>query len=402
MKKFATLAGSVALFVATIIPALAAGNNCTNGTTGPISNNTCTINNTSNVTVNNVNDAQIVNRVTAISNTGNNSASTNTLGGSVVTGNAGLNAMVSSVANINTTTIEGGPAGGNNTGTNNVTGPYSNNFIDINNSNRVHVNNDNTLSIYNKIDAEANTGDNNANTNTGPGTVHTGNSLLNLRVINYGNDSATAVSAGAGGTGGNTAYNSTTGPYSTDVVTINNAADATVNNVNDAQIANYIRALSNTGRNSASINTLGGDIWTGNATGNVTVDSQANINTTTVQMAMGGFNNTGGNGVTGPFANDFSTINNDQTIKVENWNNKCKSHNADRLDRHYGFEVDGGVKNEKCNVEDLGVFNYDLDVANTGNNTSDTNTGPAFVDTGWTNLLKTITTRLNDTLTVIK
>ena len=401
MKKFATIAGSVALFAATLIPAFAAGNNCGNATTGPFSNNSCTINNTSRVTVNNVNDAQIVNKVTAVSNSGNNSASKNTLGGSVVTGNATLNAMVSSVANVNTTTIDGGAAAGNNTGTNNVTGPDSNNFVTINNKQRVRVNNDNTASIYNKVDAEANTGNNTADENTGPAMIRTGNSWLGLSVLNHANDSATGISAGAGGSGGNTGYNSTTGPYSNDVVTINNTAKATVNNVNDAQIGNYIRALSQTGRNSASKNTLGGAIDTGNATGNVTVDSGANINTTTVQMAFGGFTNTQGNGVTGPYSNDFSTVNNNQKIVVDNWNNKCRSHNADRLGSYYDWEGNWHDKNE-CDVKDLGVFNYDLDVANTGNNTADENTGGGALSSGWTNLYKTIQTRLNDTLTVIK
>jgi hypothetical protein len=55
MKKIATTFGTVALLAAAVIPAFGAGNSCMNGTTGPGSENICTINNSANVTVNNVN-----------------------------------------------------------------------------------------------------------------------------------------------------------------------------------------------------------------------------------------------------------------------------------------------------------------------------------------------------------
>src|SRR3989344_2463993 len=103
MKKFATIIGSAALFAVALVPAFAASNDCSNSTTGPFSNNTCSILNTDVVTVNNVNDAKISNKVTAKSSTGGNSASYNTLGGNIVTGDATTNVTVSSVANVNTT-----------------------------------------------------------------------------------------------------------------------------------------------------------------------------------------------------------------------------------------------------------------------------------------------------------
>lgn len=399
MKKIATMAVSAALLAAAVIPAIAAANNCGNATTGPLSNNFCTINNTSNVSVNNVNDAQIENHVNAVSNTGNNTASWNTLGGNVVTGNATLNATISNVANINTTTVTGGPAAGNNSGLNEITGPSSFNQAAINNLNRVNVSNSNTATVENRVDAVSNTGDNAADYNTGPANVRTGVASLNIGVGNHVNDNAQEITAGAGGTAPNTVGNSTTGPLSQNFATIDNASDVQVNNVNDLIVGNFVNALANTGRNSTSWTTLGGDIDTGVAAAGIGVETVGNINTTTVQVAMGGFTNVADNGVTGPLSTNYTGVENNQNIAVENWNNKCRSHNANRLEGlDEPYEAWDGI----CDVRDLGVFNYDNDVTSTGDNNSDYNTGGGVVDSGWTTLLKSISTTLNDTLTVIK
>jgi hypothetical protein len=173
MKKIITLAGSIALLAAAVIPAIAAGNNCENSTTGAMSTNYCNVNNTSSVKVENINDALIKNDVKATSNTGGNSASYNTLGGTVHTGNSSLNASVSSVANVNTTTISGGPSASNNNGLNEITGPYSDNRININNVRALNVENSNTARVDNKVETESNTGDNNADYNTGPASITT-------------------------------------------------------------------------------------------------------------------------------------------------------------------------------------------------------------------------------------
>ncbi|MBI4990730.1 hypothetical protein HZB96_01395, partial [Candidatus Gottesmanbacteria bacterium] len=175
MKKFVTIAGSVALMVAAVLPALAVGNNCSNGTTGPLSTNSCTVKNTSNVTVNNINDAQITNNVTARSNSGGNTASNNTLGGAVSTGNATLNATVSNTANINTTTVSGGPAASGNSGSNHITGPGDptddpnniDNQVWIENLRQVAVDNNNAAVVNNTVNVTANTGENGADNNTG-------------------------------------------------------------------------------------------------------------------------------------------------------------------------------------------------------------------------------------------
>lgn len=410
MKKIATLAASAALLGAAILPALATGNNCENTTTGPFSTNNCVINNSSNVSVTNYQDAVIINKVTSRSNTGNNSADYNTLGGSIYTGNATNNTVVSSVANIATTNITGGPAMSNNWGSNNVTGPFSGNEVYLNNRLRVDVDNQNTAFVKNDVDATSSTGDNSASTNTGPGVIRTGDSWLGLSVGTHANDVLTNIEAGAGGSGGNNGWNGTTGPFSTNNVVINNDAAARVRTYQDLVVKNYVDAFANTGNNSADTNTLGGDILTGDANAGVGVNTEGNISTTLVSMALGAFGNAGGTLVSGPYSDNQVYLNNNQDIQVDNQNNKCRSHNADTLpellhERRWGDEwntvLDGIEKKRKCNPADLGVRNDIDSYVNTGDNSASTGTGPGYIVDGWANLVESVVTHFNDVLTNI-
>lgn len=400
MKKLATLAGTAALFAATLLPAFAtAGNNCTNNTTGPLSKNYCTITNSSNIDVKNVNDAVITNNVTANANTGHNSASYTTLGGSVQTGNATVNTTVSTVANVNTTQISAGAGMSGNTGLNTVTGPDSDNRVDISNRQRVDVWNSNTATVNNVVNANSTTGYNNADYNTGPSMVRTGLANTQVKVLNHVNDTATSITGGTNGSVVNTGLNSTTGPLSKDYIDIKNRFYVDVDNVNDMVLGNWVNTTANTGYNSASYTTMGGSVGTGRATVGVGLNNEGNINTTTVQTAMGSFANNNSNVLTGPLSDNRETLLNKQDINVENWNNKCRSHNADRL----GDQVTGLSSPEKgnCDPGDLGVFNYNTDVADTGYSVANYNTGPSGVMSGLADLLKNIAVHMNDNLVVI-
>lgn len=402
MKKIATIAASIATLALAVVPAMAVGNNCSNATTGPFSTNNCTINNSSNVTVNNVNDAVIVNNVTSRSNTGGNRADYNTLGGSVTTGNATNNTTVQTVANVNTTNITGGPSMGSNTGTNNVTGPYSANDIYLQNALRTGVNNSNTAFVLNNVDTTANTGENSASYNTGPGSIRTGNSLLNTGVASHVNDNLTEINAGAGGSGGNTAWNATTGPFSANAVVINNDANVFVDNLNDMVVRNNVDADSNTGRNAANYNTLGGDITSGGAGAGVVVDSEGNITTTGIAVTLGGAANGGGTAVSGPESSNAVYVNNAQDITVNNWNNKCRSHNASTIGYLLDTLVsDADIREVNCRPWDLGVTNNVDVVSDTGSNSASYGTGPATVLDGASSLISSTLTHINDVLTRI-
>ena len=371
MKKIASIVGSIAILTSTFSPAFAAGNNCGNGTTGPISYNTCSVTNSSDVSVVNTNNATINNNLTELSRSGGNSASMNTLGGSVVTGNASAHGTVSNVANVNTTTVSGGPAASGNTGTNDVTGPESDNRVSINNSHRVAVANINNANVSNVMSVTSDAGGNVADTNTGPASIRTGNSSLQFVLENHLNDSATGISAGAGGTGGNSGGNGTTGPISYNTVDVNNVATAGVSNINNLSLSNLMNTLSRSGANSASTNTLGGEIVTGGAASSVGVNNEGNIATTTVQMALGGFSNVSGNDVTGPLSDNRTNLLNTLGINVANVNNNTANN----------------------------VVN---DVADSGSNVSNMNTGGGSVTAGMSDLLKTLLNHFNDSLTVIQ
>jgi hypothetical protein len=400
MKKIAIITSSIALLASSFVPAFAvttvSGNSCTNSTTGPLSLNMCSIKNESHVDIDNVNDAVITNDVTATSNTGKNQANMNTLGGTIVTGDAKLSASVSNVANVNTTYVTGGPSASGNVGGNEITGPQSSNTTWIDNENRVEVWNSNTATVDNRVRATANSGENLANMNTGPASVTTGDSLLGLTVGTHVNDNLTNVAAGAGGTGGNYAENSTTGPLSLNMVSIRNRSKADIDNVNDMVVNNDVNADSNSGRNEAKINTLGGDITTGDSKAGVGVDTEGNLNDTKVAMLMGGFANSGVNSVTGPgypgleVSDPGIFIVNEQDISVDNWNNKCRSHNADRLG------------DPSCDPADLGVFNIVRANSDTGTNLANTNTGGGGVLSGMSDLLQSVLVHMNDTLTTIQ
>lgn len=400
MKKFATIIGSAALFAAAVLPAVAAGNNCGNDTTGAFSNNTCTVNNTSNVQVNNVNDAKVTNDVNSHVSTGGNSANYNTLGGDIVTGNASSTTTVSTVANVNTTKVVGGSAAGGNTGSNHITGAGSeygygfgsngNNAVYINNDQTVTVDNKNVADVKNDIDASSSTGGNTAKSNTGPAFIRTGNGSLGVTAETHVNDNWTKVDSGAGSTGTSTAGNYTTGAFSDNSVTLNNNSDIVVRNYNDMLVKNYVDANVETGDNWASYNTLGGDIVTGKAQGGVDVNTEGNINTTSVQQAMGGFANMGSNSITGAGSENDTYVNNDQMITVDNLNNQCMSEHSFSL---FGF---GG--HHYC---DQGVVN-DVDAsANAGDNYANGNTAGGFVNATMADLWQSVMTHINDTMTTV-
>lgn len=414
MKKLVTLAASLALLGLAVIPAAAVGsvgNSCTNGTTGPFSTNNCTVNNTSSVTVRNFNDAVIINNVTSSSSTGGNHADTNTLGGTIVTGNSTNNTVVSSVANINTTNITGGAYMSGNYGSNNVTGPGSFNDIKIRNNMDLLVNNQNTAFVVNNVNASSDTGDNSASKNTGPGYIRTGNAALGLSVNTHVNDNFNNLFVGANGTGGNTAWNGTTGPFSTNNVSINNTSDVGVRNFNDMVVLNNVAALANTGNNTADKNTLGGDILTGGAAAGVGVDTEGNINTTLVSMALGGFGNAGGNSVTGPDDGDpynLVSLNNSQNILVDNQNNKGESHNCPTTGTWINrlswllLGRGAGIDPIACDPANLGVIN-NVDASSiTGDNSASTGTGPGSIVDGFAQLVQSTLVHINDTLTNIQ
>lgn len=391
LLKTTAIAAAVSMLASTIMPVLA--DSATNDTTGAGSTNTSDVVNTNNVAVTNVSDAYIHNEVKSTSNTGGNSASRNTLGGMVQTGDATTDVAVVNSANINTNMIDLGRGEGSNTAGNSITGAGSGNFANIANTNAVRVRNDNTAVLDNKVDAVSNTGNNMANENTdgGGGMVQSGDAQTVVSLANRANDSATSVS-GLANFGSNVVGNSITGADSTNRADIVNSNSVAVTNVSDAAVWNRVRARGNTGGNSASRNTLGGMVQSGDAGVDIEMLTDANINTTAIANAMSDFNGTSGNSITGAGSGNFTTLANNNNFVVVNRNNKGSSEDAP------DYECQDG--DSKCRFR-WGVVNEDVDMANTGENMANGNTFSASIASGIASVGKYIRVCLNDTLTSI-
>jgi hypothetical protein len=381
---------SMLLLATTLLPTLA--DSATNDTTGADSSNTTNVTNTNEVVVENVSDTRIRNEIRSTSNSGNNSASRNTMGGTVMTGDADTHVAVENRANINTTGVEVGGNNGSNTAGNSITGADSDNFSDIFNRNMVNVRNDNTAVIRNEVNASSNTGGNFANRNTEGvgGAVMTGDADTDVDLYNRANDSATSVS-GLSDFGDNVVGNSTTGADSTNVANVGNENEVRVRNVSDALVRNRVRARATTGENSASRNTMGGAVDTGDADVGIEMETDGNITTTSVDNGMAGMESFSGNEVTGADSGNFTTMTNRNVFRVNNWNNKGRS--TDAPDYEDCFQ-------DECEPF-WGVDNMDVDVSNTGGNWANRNTYPSSVLSGAADVGKYIRTCLNDTMTTI-
>lgn len=146
------------------------------------------------------NKADITNDITANSQTGHNDANRNTGGDVLVlTGHAQSNVDVRNAANANiaTTGGNGGNGGGSLDAKITGNGSYSNNDIQLENNRSTTVVQDNYADIYNNVTANAKTGHNRANDNTGGDvTIDTGNALADTRIANLANFNAADLGCG--------------------------------------------------------------------------------------------------------------------------------------------------------------------------------------------------------------
>jgi len=215
--------------------------------------------------------------------TGNNDANKNT-GGNVEidTGDASVTVAVSNWANANSARV------GNNDGGGALSlwildnGADSDNDITVELENEVKVDQDNKADFYNKVDADANTGDNDANKNTGGDVeITTGDATVDVTVDNMANFNWADINCGCllddltvkvDGNG----YNSD------NTVNVELESDQKVDQDNDADFDNNVKKLdAETGNNDADKNTgEGGDpsIDTGDADVTVDVSNSANTN----------------------------------------------------------------------------------------------------------------------------
>lgn len=306
-------------------PYVLGGIDSSNDITGSDSDNSAStdVNNSNTILIDN--NGNIVNNYYLDANTGDNSADKNTGDGSITTGDA--NVVFNLINFLNNTFLGGngelllgvvnifGNYGGNIVldGLDSAGAPYYGGYLgssndttgaDSNNDANTSVNNDTDISLNNSADIlnnltlDANTGDNDADKNTGSGSISSGDTNANVDVTNIGNN--TVIGDGgtiwmvlinnlgtwtgqlfdtesAGGAyspfftfslapdGSLTASNQDTGADSNNEATTSVDNDTDIAITNTATITNNVMIDANTGGNSASYNTGSGDITTGDA-----------------------------------------------------------------------------------------------------------------------------------------
>lgn len=226
------------------------------------------------------NHADIDNNVKADAETGENDAKDNTGGDvSIDTGNATTDVSVKNSVNVNEAAVDCCAAGGETSVEISGNGTGSENVATLQQQNAVGVFQDNKADVDNHIKADAETGENDAEDNTGGDVeINTGNAKSMVSVATTANvNRATVGGDGAGrhvslmiAENGSDTYN--------DIALALQDAIA-VRQDNAARVHNDVEADAETGENDAEDNT-GGEVSidTGNATVDVTVDNMVNFN----------------------------------------------------------------------------------------------------------------------------
>lgn len=135
------------------------------------------------------NEADVTNLVWADSDTGRNDANDNTGGSvSIDTGNASTTVGLSTSANANSASVGGGSGTGSLSAMIVGNGTYSDNDIILRLGSEVLLVQSNVADVFNKVDADADTGWNDANDNTGGEvSIDTGNATVDVTVDNMVN-----------------------------------------------------------------------------------------------------------------------------------------------------------------------------------------------------------------------
>lgn len=234
-------------------------------------------------------------------------------------------------------------------------GAGSENKIEAQQESKTEVKQENNANVTNRVSTNANTGNNDANFNTGGQVVvDTGNANVTAHVTNDLNKNVAEVE------NCNCAQDTDVlvkgnGAFSENKVDVKNENKVDVRQDNDADVYNKVDADANTGKNSAGFNTGDGDVVvkTGNATVMTGVSTSANTNYARV----------GGNGNSGH-------------VSLRILENGAGSDNR----------IDADIENETelDQENDADIRNYVDASANTGYNDTNFNTGDGYVviDTG--------------------
>ncbi|MBI4035757.1 hypothetical protein HY383_02320 [Candidatus Daviesbacteria bacterium] len=366
IKKISSAIATLSLlFYSFAIPAFAQTVTLEVSGNGAGSENEVEVETTTETTVVQENNANIVNNIEAEAKTGDNEAEDNTGGDvSIETGDATTEVTVSNQANTNTADVSCSNCTGDISATVSGNGSNSENEIEVENEQNTEVYQNNTAYITNNIEAEAKTGDNEAEDNTGGDvSITTGNADTSVTVSNLAN--ANVASVGGGGTqGALSAWITGNGSDSENEIELDLDRSVLLVQENRADIRNYIEAEAETGDNEAEDNT-GGDVSidTGDATTTVDVNNEANFNWADVECCL--FD------ILAKISGNGSDSENEIEAEIEN--------TLELFQENCGKDHVESLFNSN-NRHNCGIENDIEAEAETGDNDPDGNTGPAVLD----------------------
>ena len=404
------------------------GSQVNNGQTGSNSSNNSNVEVNSDTMIVNNNTAELDNGVIAIADSGNNSADKNTGNGEVITGDANVGLTVVNVANTNIAGVktseydvyddhkgdividlENGQSASNS-----KTGADSTNQADTNNNTSLTIVNNNDAKVANELVAEATTGRNTADKNTGDGSVKTGDANVVANVVNLVNNNLAAgteiivatvnvfgdlvgdiILAPLTGSSQQLANNSNTGAGSENESSsaLNRVEDVYQNN--EANIYNSTVINANTGNNYADKNTDGGNVSTG----------EVNVHAEEMTVANNNLSGTGEDtwwivvvNEAGKWvgkilgADEGGNVAVVDTIDLDtsNENTGADSVNQATTENNSQQQV---VQNNTADVNNSLVIN-----ANTGDNSTEKNTGSSNVESGDVNIYSNIVNYVNNNI----
>ena len=252
------------------------------------SNNTVNLDVDNKVKVDQDNDADFHNYIKDIdAETGNNDANKNN-GGDVTieTGDASVTVAVSNWANANSARVGSGDGDGSSLSLkilDNAADSDNDIVVDVYSKTKVYQ--DNYADFYNKVDADADTGDNDANKNNGGNvSIDTGDAEVDVTVDNLANFNWADVNCGCVfGDGGLEVLVEGNGFDSNNTVNGDFDSIQKIDQDNDADFDNKVKNTdADTGNNDANKNNSGGNgdpsIETGDADVDVNVSNSANVN----------------------------------------------------------------------------------------------------------------------------
>jgi len=363
-KRIASAIAAGAILVNAALPVLAQTTIVLSGN-GSDSDNDANVSVSTTTTVVQSNTANVSNSVDADATTGDNDANDNTGGDvEVNTGDASVGVGISNTANSNVADVEGCCEldadviiAGN--------GSDSDNTANLELYNTTALFQDNTAKLDNKVYADADTGGNDAEDNTGGDVlVKTGDASVGVGISNTANSNSARIGGGSGGSSvslrilGN-------GSDSDNDINLGLSRTTLVTQDNYANIKNKVDADADTGDNDANDNTGGSvEVNTGDADVEVGIDNTVNFNWADVDCGclLDVLAKIEGNGSDSD--NDINAKLADTRAYFQENDWKCSSYGHDGfLSLFEGY----GYGKSKCN-------DVDAD-ADTGGNDAEDNTG---------------------------